>query len=77
VAALIDDQVVRNYRLHPSNHFAVELLQSVAPPVDETEAIAAKRREFLQRLEAAPEQLRSLLLQQYANPVLVRQQLAG
>lgn len=77
VAALIDDQIVRNYRLHPSNHFALELLQGGVEPAGGTDAIAAKRSQFRQRLQAAPEPLRPLLLQQYANPVLVRQQLAG
>lgn len=77
VAALIDDQIVRNYRLHPSNHFALEALQCVDAPAAETDAIAAKRHEFQQRLQAAPEELRPLLLQMYANPVIGRQQLAG
>ena len=81
IAALIDDQIIRNYRLHPSNQFAAEQLQGgVVAGVGDTltaEQREAKRKHFNQRISAAPVELQPMLLQMYANPVLNRQSLAG
>lgn len=77
----IDRQITTHYRLYPSNHVAVAMLQG--KPVDDhalakicglSEAgLKAKRAEFEARLAAVPAELRSYVLKMYANPVLAHQ----
>lgn len=75
-AALVDQQIVSNYLLQPSNYFALEKLresdpdfaQGIAPSVQPLaqESVA----QMQQRLDAAPANIRPYLLRMYANPVL-------
>jgi len=78
VAELIDRQIVGNYKLHLVNWLALARLQPDA--VEESElaarfevsatAVAAKRQELEQRLQALPAELHPYVLGMYVNPVL-------
>ncbi len=71
VAAEIDEQVTRNYRLHPSAHIAARMLGEDAEDVSED-----KQQEFNARLEGCSEGERRIMLEMYANPLLRRKKLA-
>ncbi|HTR00311.1 MAG TPA: 1-acyl-sn-glycerol-3-phosphate acyltransferase [Candidatus Acidoferrum sp.] len=80
VVEAIDHQIICNYQLHASNLAAWYLLQprqepGVVPAGVDPQKWSVKQAEFLQRLQAAPEQLRPYLLHMYANPVQSRQAL--
>ena len=80
VVEAIDNQIVRNYRLHPSNLLALELLQPSAVDLPlmlpwcgiDAATLVAKRLEFGKRLQAVPGHLHHYFLQMYANPLLCR-----
>lgn len=74
VAAAVDRQVIANYRLHPTNYFAYELLHGCAPPLNGYQAPDNARRlrmklSFESRINALPEQHRDIALGIYANIV--------
>lgn len=80
IAASIDEQILRNYRLRDSNFIAFEMLreQGQLPPaavqleIDQPE-ISAKSREFFEkRLQGVDRQLHRHYLLSYANPVISR-----
>ncbi|SFX00776.1 1-acyl-sn-glycerol-3-phosphate acyltransferase [Marinospirillum alkaliphilum] len=68
VAAAVDEQIRRLYRLFPSNYLALEALHQegdFAIPSFDTEVRAA----FNERLAACPEEYQAQWLAMYANPV--------
>jgi hypothetical protein len=78
VAALIDAQIVANYRLHLVNYLAVEKLRPDFMDFGGLPAlfgigaaeVKAKRDELDRRLHALPADLHPYVLAMYANPVL-------
>jgi len=84
VAELIDRQIVANYKLHPANYLALEMLQpdwmdfsTLAQRFGLTAAeLAARRQAFGQRLQALPPELHPRFLGMYANPVLRKAEVA-
>lgn len=80
VSALIDTQIINNYRLHPSNYFAFfELKPDQEKNIDlpaifnKSEAdIKQLRQKFQARLVQMPIKLRPYLLAMYANPVIAK-----
>lgn len=79
VAGNIDQQVLRDYVLHPSNCFAYEELEKRSPKVNVgpqskmfTDSDFPKEREFFNaHIAACPKEYRGVLLRSYANPVSV------
>ena len=78
IAEQIDQQIIENYRLFPSNYLAYELLlkedNTLGPNlvdlgVDQNN-IEEKREEFNQRYNSFASELRPYFLKMYANPVL-------
>ncbi|WP_333609427.1 1-acyl-sn-glycerol-3-phosphate acyltransferase [Arsukibacterium sp.] len=67
LAALIDEQIWRNYKLYPINHLAA------GQPDDSISADA--KTQWQQRLAACPEGAAGLLQQMYGAPVLKQQAL--
>jgi hypothetical protein len=82
VAAALDEQIVGNYVLHPTNFFAYKARYGdypEAPCSSRQEAFQPQQHEeeerrFLARVAECPEEQRPFLLDMYANPVLNRQQ---
>ena len=80
VARQIDEQVIRNYKLHAVNYVAMEMVQkdfmdfSMVPGLLGMSAgeLAEKRRLFIKRLAKIPRKHRSYVLNMYANPVIRR-----
>jgi len=80
VAALIDLQISKNYRLHPANFFAfLELKPDQQHRYQLTEMfnlseqeLARQKQSFQSRLAAMPARLRPYLLGMYANPVIAK-----
>lgn len=80
IAASIDEQILRNYKLRDSNFIALEMLRgqdmlpSAATELDiESPDISADSREFFEkRLNAVDERLHRHYLLSYANPVISR-----
>lgn len=84
IAALIDSQVINNYRLHATNMLALEQLRRESPdPLpelgDSFPAIAKGAigdgdvaQRFDARLAAMDENIRPFVLRMYANPVISR-----
>lgn len=80
----VNRQVHQLYRLFPSNLLAFESLRSEhpeiqAPPLESLfaelcpdEDLAARQKEFQERVDACPSELRPWLLAMYANPVINR-----
>jgi len=62
MAAAIDREIYQGYRLYPANYLAAE--QSVPDAQDQTV------EQFKRRLAAVPEQIRPVMCQMYANPLL-------
>lgn len=61
VAAAIDEQIYKNYHLHPSNYIAAE---------QDVEGISqADKQAFAERLQAISPELQETVLKMYANPV--------
>lgn len=77
VAAAVDQQVLANYVLHPSNFFAYKMLHGDYPvgvysqsnTVFSIKGLEQRERDFHARMEALPEQHRQYALGIYANPV--------
>ena len=65
-AALVDEQIIRNYLLQATNHQALQMLQDEKAVPADTDAA----RRFAARVEQASPAMRPFLLQMYANPVL-------
>ncbi|MAM71140.1 MAG: cytochrome C oxidase Cbb3 [Gammaproteobacteria bacterium] len=80
VAALIDLQISKNYRLHPANFFAfLELKPDQQHRYQLTEMfnlseqeLARQKQSFQSRLAAMPARLRPYVLGMYANPVIAK-----
>ncbi len=77
VAAEIDRQVVKNYRIQPSNAVAYERLEGKLPEVSENwmeEELDDARKELTKRINSLSDDAdaQKMLLQAYANPVLAR-----
>ncbi len=80
VSAIIDAEVIKNYRLHLSNYFAFfELKPGQQKSVDlaeifqeSEESIEQKKHQFKARLDAMPSKLRPYVLAMYANPVIAK-----
>ncbi len=80
IAAAIDAQIWKNYKLRDSNFIALEMLRERAQlperatgmPREECEATAASREEFLNRLQKVDSILQRHYLLSYANPVISR-----
>lgn len=71
VAAAIDEQVLRGYRLHPSNLFAYRRLHGRgAPPGVDIAPGSCSQRAFDARIEALPAQQRQYALAAYANALV-------
>ncbi|MFK7786925.1 MAG: 1-acyl-sn-glycerol-3-phosphate acyltransferase [Crocinitomicaceae bacterium] len=78
IAQQIDNQIVSNYKLHPSNYLAYEKLHiedpSIGPSLSELEVnrplIESKRIHFEVMLELIDDELKPYFLENYANPVL-------
>ncbi|RYZ86193.1 MAG: cytochrome C oxidase Cbb3 [Moraxellaceae bacterium] len=78
LVAEIDHQILRNYVLHASNCFAYEILHGTVPAVTYTEKqipydpkfLTEKKAEFVERMNAIPEEQRDIALAIYANPVI-------
>ena len=70
VVAAIDEQMVRHYRLYPTNAWAWERLSGdVLPDTLEVQPGSISRQSFEARVNAVPEKHRQHLLRMYANPV--------
>lgn len=74
MAAAIDQQVINNYHLHPTNFIAYEQLHETNATVDNWKAglncdWPAVTREFNDRISAAPSECRDIVLAMYANPI--------
>lgn len=84
IAAQIDQQIIGNYKLHPSNYLAYELLlkqdTTIGPNLEELnvdkEQIHLKRDEFNERYNSFAPELRPYFIQMYANPVLNKQKVS-
>ena len=64
VTSELDRQIIMNYKLWDTNLAAYDELYQTASDVSEEE-----KQKFLKRVQQAPEELRPLILQMYANPV--------
>lgn len=77
VAAAIDQQIISNYVLHPSNFFAYKMLHGYYPEgfySDEAlpfaiEELGQEEASFINRIESLPEAHRSYALGIYANTI--------
>ncbi len=77
VAAALDQQILTNYVLFPSNCIAWQQLHESAPKVlcgtaqqpFDSQKFAAEAELFKQRLRAYPDEQQALVLQMYARPV--------
>ena len=78
VAQQIDEQIIKNYKLHAINYLAMEMIQqdfmdfsSLPELLDTTSAeINLKRKSFRKRLSKMPKRLQPYILNMYANPVI-------
>ena len=84
-AAKVDEQIIHNYLLQPTNFMALEELRKLAPglipelelPVQELSIQSSagneeSRVKFAERVAAVDPRIRRWLLQMYANPVISR-----
>ena len=70
VVAAIDEQMVRHYRLYPTNAWAWErLFEKTVPDYLDIHPGSISRQSFDTRIAAVPEAHRERLLTMYANPV--------
>ncbi|MEE4279763.1 MAG: 1-acyl-sn-glycerol-3-phosphate acyltransferase [Halieaceae bacterium] len=67
VAAAIDDQILRQYRLHPTNLWAYRTLHGDPPPTIEIHPGSCSEAAFRARIDAMPESDRPFALASYAN----------
>ena len=63
MAAAIDREIYQGYQLYPANYLAADQ----AHAIDQTDSTV---EQFKKRLAAVPEQIRPMLCQMYANPLL-------
>lgn len=78
IANQIDQQIITNYKLHPSNYIAYEMLQIAEPSIGpelkslvaNMEEIEQKRLAFEDKYKLIDEELKPYFLQMYANPVI-------
>lgn len=70
VAKQIDDQMLRQYRFHASNHMAAELLNPDMKKMRTKPVLEHKKEVFMQRLAGCDDNMRDIFLAMYANPVL-------
>ena len=75
IALQIDQQIILNYKLHPSNYIAYEKLQLKDPSIGsalstEIKITKEKRQEFEAKLHPVDEELKVYFLRIYANPVI-------
>lgn len=70
LAAVIDKQIIGNYKLHSSNYLAYQALYGEL--IGKSQITEQQFALFAERLETVPEHLRSLWLESYARPVLNR-----
>lgn len=77
----IDEAIIRNYHLHPSNMVAYRLLhgdcdcESLNIPDCHTGALLEHKQQFEQRVGQCDSQWRDILISMYANPVVSQQML--
>ncbi|MBW2621841.1 MAG: 1-acyl-sn-glycerol-3-phosphate acyltransferase [Deltaproteobacteria bacterium] len=64
VVRAIDNQIITNYRLWPSNLSAYGELSG-----NNSDVAAAEKQKFLDRVNNVPEELRTFILNMYASPV--------
>jgi len=70
VAKQVDDQMLKQYRFHASNHMAAELLNPGAEKL-RTKAVPDDKKDvFMQRLAECDNDTKDIFLAMYANPVL-------
>ena len=78
IAALIDEQILKNYRLSDANYIAAEILQKEGAVVDQDLAAViqeksiseSSRRVFSKRISTTQSKLMQHLLFGYANPLV-------
>jgi hypothetical protein len=78
IANQIDQQIIQNYKLHPSNYLAYQKLQMVDPTIGpkleemniDLNEIELKRTDFEEKLQQLDEELKPYFLQNYANSVI-------
>lgn len=78
IALQIDEQIISNYKLHPSNYLAYEKLQAADPSIGaelkdldvNLSLIESKRMHFEVKLELIDDELKPYFLRNYANPVI-------
>jgi len=77
IAELIDEQIIGNYKLFPSNYLAYEILQkkdeNIGSQLNETglnpKITEEKRLFFEERYNSFPDHLKPYFLEMYGNPV--------
>lgn len=77
VARAVDQQIIRQFVLHPTNFFAYKMLHGEYPQgvhssdqqAFSIDGLEASERDFKARIEALPEQHREYALGIYANPI--------
>jgi 1-acyl-sn-glycerol-3-phosphate acyltransferase len=85
IAKEIDQQIVNNYKLHPSNYLAYEELQtadsSIGPALKDMNVnlaeLGVKRQEFHRIYQEVREELQPYILRMYANPVINKLSMEG
>lgn len=75
IALQIDRQIILNYKLHPSNYIAYEMLRLIEPSIGlelpvEIKLTQKKRKEFEDIFYPLAEELKPFFLRIYANPVI-------
>jgi len=70
VAKQVDEQMLKQYRFHSSNHLAAELLNPAAEKLRSQPISEHKKEAFMQRLAKCDDKMRDIFLEMYANPVL-------
>jgi glycerol-3-phosphate O-acyltransferase len=85
VAKEIDEQIIKNYKLHAINYAAMELVQnnfmdfSTVPELLQISLgeFSSKRRAFKSRLGKMPKALQPYVLNMYANPVIRKSEIGA
>ena len=85
MAKQIDEQIIRNYKLHAVNYAAMEMVQqdfmdfSTLPDLlgISGSEYSHKRRAFRKRLANMPKSLQPYVLAMYANPVIRKTEING
>ncbi len=78
IANQIDKQIITNYKLHPSNYLAYEILQIADPSIGselkellvDLQEIEQKREDFNEKYKLIDDELKPYFLRMYANPVI-------